>query len=450
MASVTFKITLNQTIREDSTQLVLLRITYQRKHKYIGTGVFLREKHFNPDGTYDKQNWVRKGHEQCLLLNATLKSWLDRGEAVKSRLADLGQPFTVDEVKRRIDQTDTDSLAAHVRAYIAQLRARGKDGTAANHEYILRGFCRFLKVDPLTGDFTLQQLTPEVMDNYETYLLSRKPQHASATEASMRNTASEYLRKIHFHILSFIVKHKLPDELDPLRRRTFGTAAVNRVRLTPGELNVWMNAVLPRTTKGERTLDNARNMYLISYFLHGLRASDILAAKVSQLQSVWQMQDGSPVLQYRFYTVAEKTNKTKSVLIEREILPLLLDYANGKNPDDFLFPFMPSSAKNYTGGQLKRAVNSRTKYIDVLLKKVAKDLGIQGEVSMHSARHTFADNLYEMTGDIRLVSLSLSHSRLDTTQRYVSGTSQPVVDRTNSVYRQNNKTEIKEINRQTG
>lgn len=69
---------------------------------------------------------------------------------------------------------------------------------------------------------------------------------------------------------------------------------------------------------------------------------------------------------------------------------------------------------------------------------------------MHSARHTFANNLYEMTGDIRLVSRSLFHSRLDTTQRYVSGTSQPIVDRANNVYRQNDKPQVKETNRQTG
>jgi len=148
------------------------------------------------------------------------------------------------------------------------------------------------------------------------------------------------------------------------------------------------------------------------------------------------MRDGKIIQEYRFYTIAEKTNKSKSVLIEKEILPLILEYMNNKGPDDFLFPFMPASARHLTGDKLKVKVNSRIKYVDKLLKDIARLAEINKLVTMHSARHSFADDLYEVSGDIRLVSMSLDHSDIQTTQRYLKRRSQKTVDRANSLYEQ--------------
>jgi hypothetical protein len=63
------------------------------------------------------------------------------------------------------------------------------------------------------------------------------------------------------------------------------------------------------------------------------------------------------VQEYRFYTIAEKTNKSKSVLIQKAILPLILSYTEGN-------------------------ANSRTKYVDKLLKEVAQTAGINKLVSI--------------------------------------------------------------------
>lgn len=60
----------------------MVRLTYQRQHKYVGTGVFVPAAQFNPEGTYDKRNWVRKTHQQHPTLNGILKAWLDRAEGL--------------------------------------------------------------------------------------------------------------------------------------------------------------------------------------------------------------------------------------------------------------------------------------------------------------------------------------------------------------------------------
>ena len=63
---------------------------------------------------------------------------------------------------------------------------------------------------------------------------------------------------------------------------------------------------------------------------------------------------------------------------------------------------------------------------------------------MHTARHTFAEHLYDSTEDIRLVSMALSHSNILTTQRYLSGFRQDIVERANNVYKGFRKKEVDE------
>ncbi|QHV93738.1 tyrosine-type recombinase/integrase [Spirosoma endbachense] len=96
---------------------------------------------------------------------------------------------------------------------------------------------------------------------------------------------------------------------------------------------------------------------------------------------------------------------------------------------------MPPSTRHLRRDKLKGKANNRTKYVDQLLKEVAQTAGFNKLVSMHSARHLFAEDLFEYSGDLRLVSVSLSHSDLETTQRYLKRKSQMIIDRANSVYR---------------
>lgn len=439
MASVTFNFFLNETAKEDSTRLVLMRITYQRKHKYIGTGVYVREKHFNPEGTYDKENWVRKAFgevEAVATQNGILKAWIDRGNKVKQHLTGIGQHFTVDDVKQRLEQTSGDSLAAFIRETVAFFRSRKQNGHATNHEATLNALLECMGLDKQTGEFTIYQLSAHVVEKFETYLLTRKIRRKSSTDASRRNSANEHLRRLHHHIRNFLVKHKLPDELDPLRGRIFKVAPTKRVQLNDAELIKWMDAKLPTGTKAERTINDSRNLYLCSYFLHGLRARDLIVARVSQLVQEWDLKDGQLVRRYRFLTTAMKTDKTKAIQVEDEILPILLAYAEGKEPDEFLFPFLKSHIRHLSQEEIEDKAKNQNVYVDGKLKVIAAQLGINKPVAMHSARHTFAEMLMEETGDVRLLQVSLGHSEISTTERYFSrGAKQSFTDKANSLYR---------------
>jgi len=58
------------------------------------------------------------------------------------------------------------------------------------------------------------------------------------------------------------------------------------------------------------------------------------------------------------------------------------------------------------------------RYVQAMVKRYAQRAGIKKRVTPHVLRHTFATDLYRLTGKIRLVQKALGHSDLSTTMIY--------------------------------
>jgi integrase/recombinase XerD len=58
------------------------------------------------------------------------------------------------------------------------------------------------------------------------------------------------------------------------------------------------------------------------------------------------------------------------------------------------------------------------RYVRTMVKRLAKQAGIEKDVHPHTLRHTFATDLYRRTRDILLVSKALGHASLQPTQIY--------------------------------
>jgi integrase len=450
MASATFKFVINKTQREDGTRLVMLRVTYQRLQKFVSTGVYLREKNFNGLGTYDKENWVRRSHGTAAVvvtLNGILKTWLDKANEAINRLNQIGRPFSADDIKQRLEQNngENEPFSDYIEQQIAIYDQRGQTSNVRNHSAVLVNLRRFLKRDEKTGRVLFNELTPELINQFETYLLIR-PCKRTTTDASRRNTTTDYMRRIRQHVTGYINKYGLPSEANPLRGKKLVTAPVNRARLTEAELEVLIRADLSgikkQRTRAVSVEAWARDLYVCCYFLHGIRGGDLISARCDQLQQVWNMQNGKPVRQWRFTFVSDKKDKPKTVIVAEPALSIMLGYAKDKKPQDFLFPFMRQSRyKSMTERQLSDAVNMKISDIDKLLKRVAAYLEIPKNLTIHTARHTFAEHLFGMTKDVRLVQQALGHSSIVTTERYLSAFAQDFVDTANVLYDRRTQTD---------
>ncbi|GAB3822324.1 hypothetical protein GCM10028895_26500 [Pontibacter rugosus] len=56
----TYRLLLRDKRQTDDLYLVYLRITQHRKIAYVGTDVYIDKNHWNPKGTLDNRDWVKK------------------------------------------------------------------------------------------------------------------------------------------------------------------------------------------------------------------------------------------------------------------------------------------------------------------------------------------------------------------------------------------------------
>lgn len=134
----------------------------------------------------------------------------------------------------------------------------------------------------------------------------------------------------------------------------------------------------------------------------GLRAKEVTQLKVTDIDSermLIRVEEG-------------KGGRDRQALLSPDLLQILRawwceGHRLGKMfPGGWLFPGM-NPANPLTTRQLNR-----------LIKKAAKAAGVDGAVSMHTLRHSFATHLLEQKVDIRVIQVMLGHKKLTTTARY--------------------------------
>ena len=77
--------------------------------------------------------------------------------------------------------------------------------------------------------------------------------------------------------------------------------------------------------------------------------------------------------------------------------------------------------KDMSAVDKQKAVKNFTRSVNQGLKKLAKKVGIDVNISTYYARHSFSTNAIRSGASMELVSEQLGHSNLKTTQNYFSG-----------------------------
>jgi integrase/recombinase XerD len=178
------------------------------------------------------------------------------------------------------------------------------------------------------------------------------------------------------------------------------------------------------TPKLERTLPKVLNLEEVETLLdspdikdhYGIRDKamlELLYATGIRVSELIGLQTGDVHLAMGFVRCIGKGNKERIIPIGKTALAALEHYVNNgrsyfiskKNHDNALF-------LNHHGKQLTRQGFWK------ILKKLARDAGIEKDLTPHTLRHSFATHLLENGADIRAVQEMLGHSDISTTQIY--------------------------------
>jgi integrase/recombinase XerD len=151
------------------------------------------------------------------------------------------------------------------------------------------------------------------------------------------------------------------------------------------------------------TPEGTRNRAMLeTLYSSGLRVSELIGLKISHLHE-----------DIGFLRVLGKGSKERLVPIGREALKHIKIYrdevrvhvAIKKGNEDHLF-------LNKRGSALSRVM------VFMIIKDLAKKIGLQKSISPHTFRHSFATHLIEGGADLRAVQEMLGHESITTTEIY--------------------------------
>lgn len=205
-----------------------------------------------------------------------------------------------------------------------------------------------------------------------------------------------------------IFSQAIKDNVIDAKHYPFGQGRV-KIKF-PDSIKVGLNATeikaLEEVELADPAHNHARNLWLFSFYFAGMRVSDVLRTK-------W-----SDIIDDRLYYSMGKNNKTLSLKIPDKAKAILAQYETSKvSKDDLVFPDLKSSDFE-DRFRTQRTIAFKTSAIDKTIRlHVAKAAKIEKKLTMHIARHSFAQNATHI--DIRTLQMLFRHTKLETTEGYM-------------------------------
>lgn len=371
MARITFSpVVYSQYRRKDSTYSIRMRITCNRKSKYITTSEIASPSQLT-------RSLVIKDPALMLRLRKL-------EERMRAAIADLDmftlQQMTLDEIVSYMEKRINGAFRLDFLAFWLDTIKDKNKGSRDNYTYAQRNFKTFLGTDTLD----ISKITSRLMRDYEAWLTARygkgsrgvtmytaavKHIHGLARKKYNNDEVGETLIRNPFEFYT-------PPKQRPTRHRNVDVSVIQDMIDCRKELS----------GRERRTIDT----YLLSFALMGMNSPDLFSCAAPV--------DGV-ITYYRQKTRDRRSdNAEMHVLIDERIMPLYRRYADYDKKHAFTFHRM---FKDY------RQMNSS---LAQGLKQYRKRKNIpDGKLDFYSARHTWASLAYSAGVDKSTINDCLCH-----------------------------------------
>jgi integrase/recombinase XerD len=384
--------------REDGTWPIALRINKGGKVSHI----YLDGYAVKP-GDWDKKGQcVKKSNPSHARLNAYILK--KRTDAVNKTLeleTDKSH-VTIKQVRNKIKPKTGSTFAPVALAYLESLKAAGDYNQYTAEKPRVN---RFIEFSQNAQDVSFNDISQGYMENYITWLKKIRWTSNKGEEKKLGDrTIINHLSTVR-SVYAYARKHQVIDDKTPT---PFGKGKIsirfpdsNKVGLNAEELHSLEIVELP-----DPRHHHARNLWLFSFYFAGMRVSD-------EFRLRWpDFKDG------RLYYSMGKNDKGDSLKVPAKaqaILDVYIQFRQNKN--DLVFPELRGVDLN-NEFITERTIAFKTSAIDKILQKhVAPAAGIDKNLTMHIARHSFAQNAKDV--DIRTLQMLFRHNSLQTTEGYM-------------------------------
>lgn len=159
----------------------------------------------------------------------------------------------------------------------------------------------------------------------------------------------------------------------------------------------------------------AKDLFLFSYFTAGMNFGDIARLRYKD------------IVRGRVNYSRHKTQKLLSFQLVPMALQILEKYGMAGHGEDYIFPIL-NRHEHITPQQIFNRLHKVLRKVNQELKTLGEMIGLEMPLTTYVARHTYATVLKRSGVNIAIISESLGHSDLSTTQIYLDSFENSQID----------------------
>ena len=382
---------------------LMLRLTKNRKLKYISLHISLNAEYWDFNKNKPKRHCPNR--EQIMqLIEKKTKELQEQVIDYKTSDKDYTLHTLVNKASKTVIRQ---TVGNYLNDYIDRLKAENRIGNAQTFVHLKKSLLNFNN----SLDFYFIDIDANWLKRYAHWLQTVRNLSANSIGIRFRS-----LRVLYNSAISEGIVRKNNYPFDEFKVSKFKEQTAKRsitkrdvMRLIDFDVSELCEKKYPIPF-----LYLAKDLFLFSYFGCGINLTDILHLRHRD------------ITENRVTFHRQKTGKLISFQLQPMGIEIIEKYRKQSfNHEDYIFPVLK---QNTTVNQQYERVRRVNKLINKYLKQIGKHLQFPIPLTTYVARHTFATVLKRSGVSIAIISESLGHSDLSTTQIYLDSFENSQID----------------------
>lgn len=362
-----------------------LRITKNRRSRYVSIGVYLAAKDWD-----ETKCMVRKSFPNSVRTNRFIAQKVAEAMGVGVDMESENKHVSAKALKEAITGRSSIRFLDYANTQLKRLEVQGRMGYHDKTNAVISKIRTYVNGKSPAID----EITVHWLKQYELYLITELNNAPNTIHSNMK-------------VIRTIIGKAVEDDLLPFEKNPFLKYKLKWTKTKPEYLT---NEELDRLEKLElepgSKLELHRDMFVFASDAGGVRIGDLLNLRTRSF-------DGSRLILY-----TSKTTDPLGIKLTDRACALANKYReDGCEPDDFLFPCINKGTDMEDPTTYLRVKGSKTALINKNLKKLAKAAGIEKRLTFHVSRHTFGTRAVSKM-PMEHVSKLMTHANIKQTQLY--------------------------------
>lgn len=383
MATVKIKFRASSVAGKEGT--LYYHIIHQRKLRWISTDYHVYPEEWNAGNSsvIVSNSNNRQAHLQ--LIQSQIDWEMKQMQCIIHDKEMDGVSYSVDDLANEIQQLPTSqSVFTFFRKQIAKKEQMQCVGTKNNYTNAVNRFIEFRN----QKDLTFSQMTADMMEMYQAWLWNR---------GVGQNTVSFYLRTLR------TLHHKAVEAGQATTNDIFAHVQTANVRTAKRAISIKdIRNIEKLELQIGSSIDKARDLFLLSFYLRGMAFVDMAFLKKSDLKC--------GMVSYN----RRKTHQKLNIEWIKPMQAIIDKYAEQTKDSPYMLPIL--TGKETSPYTQYRKVEYNTNYN---LKKIGKMIGLKIPLTTYVACHTWASIALHMNIPIATISEGMGHNSYKTTQIYL-------------------------------